>query len=99
MRRLATLIAPTLLAACAAATPASAVPDATLTRPPTLTAPVVAATRTPEPGFTLIPATPIPPTDTPAPYTNDAIFVADVTVPDNSQILPGAPIDKRWEVR
>jgi hypothetical protein len=62
---------------------------------------VVAATRTPEPGFTLIPreATPILPTDTPAPCVNNAAFVADLTIPDNTEVVPGAPIDKRWEVQ
>ena len=40
------------------------------------------------------------PTPTPAgPCTNNARFVADVTVPDGAQFLPGQPIDKQWRVR
>jgi Ig-like domain from next to BRCA1 gene len=58
-----------------------------------------AATRTPEPGFTLIPNTPVIPTNTPQPCNNGAVFVTDVTIPDNTAVLPGAPIDKRWQVQ
>lgn len=102
MRRLAILIALLLLTACGSATSTSAATDATQTSRPTPTAPATGgsvATRTPEPGFTLLPSTPILPTDTPTPCNNDALFVSDVTVPDNSQVVPGAPIDKRWEVQ
>jgi hypothetical protein len=105
MRLLATLLVLAFLTACGGAAPEPTAFDATLTRVeatpsvPVPTATPVPATRTPEPGFTLIPATPIQPTDTPAPCTNDAVFVADVSVPDNSQVLPGAPIDKRWQIR
>jgi hypothetical protein len=33
------------------------------------------------------------------PCTVDAVFLTDMTVPDNSQVVPGAPIDKRWKVQ
>lgn len=101
MRRLAILIAPLLLAACGSAASTAAATDAAPETPPssiTALATEAGATRTPEPGFTLVPSTPIPPTATPAPCANDALFVNDITIPDNSQILPGAPIDKRWEI-
>jgi hypothetical protein len=103
MRKLAILIPLLLLTACGASAstptpPAATSTDVPLNVPPP-TATTAAATPTPEPGFTLIPATPNLPTDTPVPCTNDAVFVADVTIPDNSQILPGAPIDKRWQIR
>ena len=30
---------------------------------------------------------------------NDAEFVDDLTIPDRSDVEPGAELDKRWEVR
>ena len=40
------------------------------------------------------------PSPTPAgPCANNAHFVADVTVPDGTQYLPGQPIDKQWRVQ
>ena len=40
------------------------------------------------------------PSITPAgPCTNNAHFIADVTVPDGAEFLPGQPIDKQWRVR
>ncbi len=39
------------------------------------------------------------PTFTPQSCTNDAAFVADVTVPDNTIFQPGARIDKTWRIR
>ena len=87
------------LTACAATTPTPSLTAANPTQRPTPTAPPVAATRTPEPGFTLIPSTPILPTDTPIPCANDSAFIADLTVPDNTEVVPGAPIDKRWGVQ
>jgi Ig-like domain from next to BRCA1 gene len=40
------------------------------------------------------------PTPTPTgPCTNNAHFVADLTVPDGTQYLPGQPIDKQWRVK
>ena len=85
--------------ACGSATPETVAPSATSTLPHTPTAPAVRSTDTPLPGFTLIPSTPILPTATDIPCANDAVFLTDVTVPDNSQLLPGAPIDKRWKVQ
>ena len=39
------------------------------------------------------------PSPTPAgPCTNNAHFVADVTVPDGTEFQPGQPIDKQWRV-
>ena len=61
-------------------------PTATLT-------PVMQATATPT-------NTPVPPpTPTVLACTNDAAFVADVTVPDNTIFQPGAAIDKTWRIR
>jgi hypothetical protein len=99
MRRYLILLS-LILTACAAATPT---PNNGATAPAVIaTAPSEAATRSPEPGFTLLPATPpspVPPTSTPVPCVNDAQFVSDVTVPDFTQLVPGALIDKRWAVR
>jgi hypothetical protein len=40
------------------------------------------------------------PSPTPAgPCTNNAHFIADVTVPDGTEFLPGQPVDKQWRVR
>lgn len=101
MKIVALLIGAILLAACGvASTPTQTIADPTTRPSPTTPATGgSAATRTPEPGFTLIPSTPILPTDTPAPCVNNAAFLADLTVPDNTEVVPGAPIDKRWEVQ
>jgi hypothetical protein len=32
------------------------------------------------------------------PCTNDALFIADVTVPDGTQLLPTQPFNKKWSV-
>ncbi|MBE9479494.1 MAG: hypothetical protein IMY80_05965 [Chloroflexi bacterium] len=51
----------------------------------------------PRPSPTVIGAAP-----TPAPRgecVNDAEFVDDLTIPDRSNVEPGAELDKRWEVR
>jgi hypothetical protein len=49
------------------------------------------------PDISLATGTPSP---TPAgPCTNNAHFVADVTVPDGTEFTPGQPIDKQWRVR
>jgi len=94
-----------LLCACdsATTTPSSIAPtDSAATLAPSPTVPAFSPSATPQPGFTLIPNTPntaLPPTETPTPCNNDAVFTADVTVPDNSQLLPGAPIDKRWQIQ
>jgi hypothetical protein len=65
---------------------ANATPEASLTPAANDTPAVALATGTPSP--------------TPAgPCTNNARFVADVTVPDGTQFLAGQPIDKQWRVR
>lgn len=102
-RVLLVLLALGLCACDSTATPTPGGPQVlTATLPPSPTAPAYVPSDTPQPGFTLIPNTPntpVPPTETPLPCTNDAVFTADLTVPDNSQILPGAPIDKRWKIQ
>ena len=103
MRRYSILLLLILTACAADATPTAPAPGLQTALAPLATpTPAVAVTRTPEPGFTLLPATPltpIPPTGTPAPCQNDAEFVSDITVPDFTQIVPGAVIDKRWQIR
>jgi hypothetical protein len=42
---------------------------------------------------------PLTATATEGPCTNNVDFVADLTVPDGTQFLPGQPIDKQWSVR
>lgn len=95
------LIFTLLLAACAAPTPTPPRPTtAPLASPaPTAMAATPTPVRTSVPGFTLVPATPLPPTFTPAPCNSDAKFIRDVTVPDFTQIVAGATIDKRWAIR
>jgi Ig-like domain from next to BRCA1 gene len=49
------------------------------------------------PAVSLATGTPSP---TPGgPCTNNLHFIADVTVPDGTQYLPGQPIDKQWRVK
>lgn len=104
MRRFVPLIV-LLAAACGSATPAprtAAPPPASPVGASTPNVLVIPLTRTPEPGFTLMPATPFTaptPTPTPVPCANDAAFLSDLTVPDFSQLLSGTAIDKRWSVR
>jgi hypothetical protein len=43
------------------------------------------------------PPAPLPPTPT-AYCVNDAQFMEDLTLPDGTQVLPGAALDKRWLV-
>lgn len=42
--------------------------------------------------------TPAPPVS-PTPCVNDAVFVADVTLPDGTEVTPGSRIDKTWRLR
>lgn len=62
--------------------------------------PIVSATASPAPtatpGATRAPV-PVFPTAT-AFCVNDARFVADLTVPDGTIVLPGEQLDKRWSV-
>ncbi len=39
------------------------------------------------------------PTLAPTPCVNDAVFVADVTLPDGTEVTPGSRIDKTWRLR
>jgi hypothetical protein len=43
-------------------------------------------------------ATPLP-TATEEPCENDAIFMADLTIPDFSEVIPGEPLRKSWQIR
>jgi len=104
MRQLVALCLTILLTACTAnTTPTTPAPDIQTALAPIATlTPVVAATLTPEPGFTLLPATPltpVPPTNTPTPCESNAEFISDLTVPDFTQVVPGAVVDKRWQIR
>ncbi len=72
---------------------------------PTPTVPLVGGetpTAQPTPG----PGTPIPPSPPPAPTVTEeggcsleVTFVEDVTVPDDTEFLPGTPFVKTWRVR
>ncbi|HLF73485.1 MAG TPA: CAP domain-containing protein [Anaerolineales bacterium] len=95
-----------LLAACGGqapletATPAStetraAAARATSTEAPTATE--TAALPATPPSATSTPVTPVPTNDPNC--TNSATFVADVTVPDSSDILGGTLFTKTWRVR
>ncbi len=35
----------------------------------------------------------------PTPCFSDAIYVADLTIPDNTVLAPNTPIDKQWQIR
>ncbi len=100
-----------LLAACQSASPAPTetaapaasptdTPAATSTPSPTPTQPP--PTQTLPPTATSTPAlptnTPLPPTNAPD-CTNQASFVADVTVPDNSIVEAGILFTKTWQVK
>jgi len=62
--------------------------------------PTHSPTPTPLPTATSIP-TPPSPTDspTPTPCLPDATFVADVTVPDGTTLMPGETFEKVWRIR
>ena len=81
------------------ATPASTetpVPTASAIATATLAATGISATSTTLPTNTSRPATPMP-TNLPD-CTNRATFVADVTIPDNSEVAAGAIFTKTWRV-
>ena len=90
---------PTATALPASSTPTTA-PAATHTPPPTPTQPP--PTDTPPPTATFTPAlptdTPLPPTNAPD-CTNQASFVADITVPDESVVEAGMTFTKTWRIR
>ncbi len=96
-RRLnATRIAETIMADLATGT-AAAVPVATLTSTPTI--PPAAATRTSQP-----PEVAAPPANTPTSTQvelpcNQAVFLADVTIPDGTDIQTGTGFTKTWRLQ
>ena len=52
------------------------------------------------PAATLASATVAPlPTATEQPCENDAVFMADLTIPDFSEVMPGEPLRKSWQIR
>jgi hypothetical protein len=68
-------------------------------RPPTLE-----AAATPLPTFPPESYLENPPVETPAPTTvpdcyNSLSFIEDLTIPDGTQVNPGALLDKRWRVK
>jgi hypothetical protein len=67
--------------------------------PPTsaqIAAPDVASTRI---ATATSPASPIEAQATPTPRCTDNLrFVTDLTVPDGTQVAPGSPVDKQWQV-
>jgi hypothetical protein len=77
-------------------------PAATNTNAPTVTK-TPTPTNTPTPTRTPRPTrTPTPtrlPTRTPAPCFYDAAFVADLTIPDGTQVRPGAAFQKVWRMQ
>ncbi len=102
-----TILLALALSACngrgAARTPT---PAATETQPApiaaeTTAAPAMTETTTPQPSGTPPTATPtvgtVGPTNPPD-CTNSASFVADITVPDNTNIAPGALFTKTWRI-
>ena len=95
-----TLIAEATKIAMYTATP-TVTETPTVTFTPTLT---FTPTATFTPVFTSTPvtpsATPIPPTSTPNPIPcNQASFVTDVTIPDNSTFIAGQSFIKTWRVK
>lgn len=97
----------TLLLSSCSALPATEPPAATSTEAQASTATSAPATDTLIPTETLV--TPLPEsTSTPTPQatrppndpncTNSAAFVADVTIPDNSEIAAGTTFQKTWRV-
>ena len=77
-------------------------PQATLTpfRPPTQPEPTqVLPTTTPIPAiYTPVP-TPTVTATIEVPCTNDLEFLDDITIEDNTSVLPGSSIDKQWLVK
>ena len=65
----------------------------------TPTLPLSVATNTPLSIPTLPTATRQPPAASPTPVCDQAQFVKDITIPDGSQISPGAQFTKTWRIR
>jgi hypothetical protein len=76
---------------------------ATITAPaPTSTTPqtrVIRPTPSPSPAFSTPTNTPVPNVSGPSGCTLNAVYVTDVTVPDDTQFDPGAAFTKVWRVR
>jgi hypothetical protein len=104
-----------LLAACSPGVPATPTAAALSTATPAQAATVTPAITPAAPGVTptvspvarVQPTSPATPTATPAPTqtggpsgcADSALFVADVTVRDNTVFAPGAPFTKTWRLR
>ncbi len=103
-----TLLTALLVSSCSAqATAEPATATVTLTETPSPTATQAAVTDTPAITETATPQGPAPTitvtAQTPQPAndpncTNNASFVADITIPDNTNISAGAPFTKTWRV-
>jgi hypothetical protein len=66
-----------------------------LFRPPT---PYMTVTLTPTPADSPAETTPGPPTPTPT-CVDNLTFVSDVTIPDGTEVIGNATLDKRWEIK
>lgn len=66
--------------------------------PPTPLEPMTGASPQPTPELAPAPATlaGVEPVPTPACLANDAEFLEDLTLPDGTEVLPGAVLNKRW---
>ena len=64
--------------------------------PPTLPPTPTPLPATPTPAWT---PTPPPPPAQPTSCVNDLRFIADETIPDGTQVLPGVTLDKAWRVK
>ncbi len=98
-------LAAILLTSCGAQAPESATstPSATISpatnTPKATSTPTSETTPTPESEATIVPtATEIPPENA-ADCINEAAFVSDVTVPDNSKLNAGQTFRKTWQIR
>jgi uncharacterized protein YkwD len=97
------LFIPLMTSACGAQAPAETVtPTMTVTEIVTATAnetetPIATETPSAQASITSTPETPIP--TNPPDCTNRASFVADVTIPDNSNVASGTTFTKTWRVR
>lgn len=88
-----------LILGAACAPPSKATPF----RPPTSQAPFIEPTLiiSPTRAVVVVQSSPLPtilPTVDSASCTNDLAFIEDLTIPDNSTVALGAPIDKQWLV-
>jgi hypothetical protein len=97
------LLAGALLALAALACNAPGAATPTMEMPPTPTAPPAAEaspTSPPTAAPTTAPtATPAPDVSGPGGCTLNAAYVADVTIPDDTEVAPGATFTKIWRVR